>query len=58
MAKERPIILSCYTQGGRSPVTGKPVGTRHRWSGGKWGEGTCDFCHKTLEQVKYRPAKK
>lgn len=44
-------VLSCGALGGRSPKTGKRVGERHRWSGGGWGKGHCEFCFRTLEQV-------
>lgn len=50
---ERPFVLRC---GGRSPLTGKKVGERHRWGGGGWGKGHCDFCGRTLEQVLSKPA--
>jgi len=43
----RPYVLPCR---GRSPKTGKPVGSRHRWSAG-WGKGTCLYCHRTLDEV-------
>lgn len=59
MSTERPSVIACSVFGGKSPITGKLVGTRHRWSGGKggWGVGTCDFCHRTLEQVLKKPEK-
>lgn len=47
----RRLVLSCGAMGGRSPKTGQPVGERHRWSGGAWGKGTCDFCGRMLNQV-------
>jgi hypothetical protein len=37
--------------GGFSPITGKKVGSRHRWDGRKWGEGYCEFCHRPIEQL-------
>lgn len=49
--KQRRYVLPCGVFGGRSPKTGKPVGSRHRWSGDKWGEGVCDFCGRLLEGV-------
>jgi len=48
-------IFPCSVMGGRSPKTGRPVGSRHRWSGGQWGRGMCLFCFKSLEQCA-RPA--
>lgn len=56
----RPEVIACSVFKGRSPKTGKLVGTRHRWSGGSygnWGKGTCDFCGRTLDQVTKRPEK-
>lgn len=47
----RPSVVSCRVLGGRSPLTGKPVGERHRWSGGAWGQGRCEFCGRCLEDV-------
>jgi hypothetical protein len=44
-------MLSCGALGGRSPKTGKRVGERHRWSGGEWGNGHCEFCFRTLDEV-------
>lgn len=55
MADSRPYVLPCSIFGGRSPKTGKPVGGRHRWNGGGWGKGTCDFCGKYLDQVIKKP---
>lgn len=49
--RDRRHVMSCGALGGRSPLTGKRVGSRHRWSGATWGMGTCDFCHRTLEEV-------
>lgn len=37
---------------GKSPRTGKPVGERHRWPNG-WGRGYCEFCGRTLDQLRY-----
>ena len=51
----RPIVISCRVFGGRSPKTGRPVGQRHRWSGGAWGKGDCEFCGRTLEEVQEKP---
>jgi hypothetical protein len=51
----RPYVLSCGALGGRSPKTGNRVGVRHRWNGGAWGKGTCDFCGRTLSQVTVKP---
>lgn len=48
----RPTVRPCH---GRSPLTGRRVGERHRWVGG-WGRGACIFCHKFLEDVQRRPA--
>jgi hypothetical protein len=53
----RPSVIGCGVFGGRSPLTGKPVGERHRWSGGKWGEGRCKFCGRYLEDVLEKPKK-
>lgn len=50
-AAQRPTVLPCSIFGGRSPKTGKPVGERHRWSGGAWGRGQCEFCHRFLDEV-------
>ena len=50
-------MISCRVFGGRSPLTGKPVGERHRWSGGAWGEGRCEFCGRYLEDVLEKPQK-
>jgi hypothetical protein len=47
----RPTVIGCGALGGRSPRTGQPVGERHRWSGGAWGEGACIYCGRELEQV-------
>lgn len=48
---KRPTVIPCSVFGGRSPKTGKRVGERHRWSGGEWGKGTCEFCRRTLSEV-------
>lgn len=53
----RPAVISCRVFGGRSPLTGKPVGERHRWSGGAWGLGRCEFCGRYLEDVLEKPAR-
>lgn len=48
---ERPSVirsvttLGCY---GVSPVTDKPVGSRHSWD---W-LNRCRFCHRSKEQVR------
>jgi hypothetical protein len=56
MAKtERPHVIACSVLGGRSPKTGLRVGSRHRWSGGEWGKGRCDFCGRSLDQVLDKP---
>lgn len=47
----RPDVISCAVFGGKSPITGKRVGERHRWGGGGWGKGRCDFCGNYLEDV-------
>lgn len=44
--------------GGRSPLTGKPVGQRHRWGGGAWGVGRCEFCGHYLDDVLEKPVHK
>ncbi len=51
---ERPFVLPCSIFGGRSPITGNPVGARHRWSGGD-GRGACDFCGRYKEEVMSKP---
>lgn len=51
VATRRPSVLPCNRLGGRSPLTNKPVKTRHRWSGAAWGEGQCLYCGRTLDQV-------
>lgn len=53
---ERPSVIACSVFGGRSPKTGKRVGSRHRWSDGA-GKGRCDFCGKTFDQVLTTPKK-
>jgi hypothetical protein len=53
----RPSVISCSVFGGRSPLTGKRVGERHRWDGGAWGVGRCVFCGRDLEQVLEKPKK-
>ncbi len=54
---KRPTVISCRVFGGRSPLTGKPVGERHRWSGGAWGQGRCEFCGRFLADVMEKPSK-
>lgn len=56
-AMARPSVISCSVFGGRSPLTGKRVGVRHRWDGGAWGVGRCVFCGRYLEQVLEKPKK-
>lgn len=51
---ERPRVISCRVFGGRSPLTGKPVGERHRWSDGK-GQGRCEFCGRWRDDVITKP---
>ncbi|MCA8902075.1 MAG: hypothetical protein KDA53_12580 [Hyphomonas sp.] len=41
-------LLPCN---GYSARTGKRVGSRHRWPG-KWGEGRCCFCHRTVDDLR------
>ena len=53
----RPSVISCRVFGGKSPLTGMPVGERHRWSGGAWGQGRCEFCGRYLDEVLEKPAK-
>lgn len=50
-AAQRPTVLPCSIFGGRSPKTGKPVGERHRWSGGSWGRSQSEFSHRFLDEV-------
>lgn len=38
-------------------MTGKPVGERHRWGGGAWGVGRCEFCGLHLHEVLEKPKK-
>lgn len=47
----RPRLQPCNALGGRSPLTGARVGTRHRWPEG-WGQGACLYCHHTLAQAR------
>lgn len=51
----RPAVISCAVLGGRNPKTGIPVGERHRWSGGAWGQGHCIYCRRHLEDVLVKP---
>lgn len=51
---ERPFVIGCGVFGGRSKKTGEPVGERHRWPGG-WGNGRCEFCGRSLEEVLSKP---
>lgn len=48
---QRRAVISCAVFGGRSPKTGMRVGSRHRWDGGAWGKGRCEFCSRTLDEV-------
>lgn len=54
----RPTVISCAVFGGRSKRTGLPVGERHRWDGGAWGKGRCEFCGRSLDEVLKRPETK
>lgn len=56
--KKRPVVISCAVFGGRSPKTGKLTGERHRWSGGAWGKGRCEFCGRMLDEVLGAPDQK
>ncbi|MGE8449683.1 MAG: hypothetical protein ACN6OP_03460 [Pseudomonadales bacterium] len=47
----RPHLRSCGALSGRSPKTGLRVASRHCWTGGAWGKGTCEFCGRTLDEV-------
>lgn len=51
----KPTVISCNVMGGRNPRTGERVGSRHRWSGGAWGVGRCDFCGRYLDDVLEKP---
>lgn len=51
----RPSVIACSVFGGRSPKTGLAVGERHRWGGGAWGVGRCDFCGRYLADVLEKP---
>lgn len=44
-------IKPCF---GYSATKGGKVGERHRWSGEKWGEGSCIWCHRDLDQLRYK----
>lgn len=44
-------IKPCY---GYSATKGGKVGERHRWSGESWGRGHCIWCHRDLDQLRYR----
>lgn len=44
-------IKPCY---GYSAAKGGKVGERHRWSGEAWGKGSCIWCHRDLEQLRYK----
>ncbi len=48
----RPTVISCRVFRGKNPKTGEPVGSRHRWDGGAWGKGACEFCGRTLSEVR------
>lgn len=47
----RPTVIPCSAFGGRSPKTGRRVWSRHRWDGGAWGKGRCEFCGRCLLEV-------
>lgn len=51
----RPSVIKCSALGGTNPKTGRRVGERHRWGGGAWGVGRCDFCGRYLEDVLEKP---
>lgn len=48
-------IKPCF---GYSDNKGGQVGERHRWSGdyqgGGWGRGACIWCHRGLDELRYR----
>lgn len=48
-------IKPCY---GYSEKKGGKVGDRHRWSGDSsgegWGKGHCIWCHRDLQQLRYK----
>lgn len=50
----RPTVRPCSIFHGRSPLTGKRVGQRHRWSGPAWGQGRCLYCYRTIDEVLQR----
>lgn len=45
------VLRSCH---GINPRTGRPVGERHRWSGGKWGVGRCIWCLRDLQELRHQ----
>ncbi len=51
----RPYVIPCSVKGGRSPKTGARVGSRHRWDGGQWGKGRCEFSGFSLDEVLRKP---
>lgn len=53
---ERPHVRPCSLFGGRSPLTGKKVGERHRWEDGD-GKGRCEFCGRYKDDVMSKPEK-
>lgn len=53
---KRPTVIPCSRFGGRSKRTGKRVGERHRWTGGEWGKGPCEYCDRYLSDVLEKPA--
>jgi hypothetical protein len=44
-------IKPCY---GYSSTKGGKVGERHRWDGERWGTGCCIWCHRDLQQLRYK----
>lgn len=54
---QRLTVISCAVFGGRNPKSGQRTGSRHRWGGGAWGQGYCDFCGRTLDEVLEKPVK-
>jgi len=50
----RKSVIPCRVFGGLSPKTGKLVWSRHRWDGGAWGVGRCEFCGRSLDEVTRR----
>jgi len=54
-APARYWLKKCF---GYSAIKRGQVGERHRWSGdvtgSGWGKGYCIWCHRDLEQLRYR----